>query len=133
MKIAAFNKRDAANVPRELVLRNSFTDETAYGPDGKPLIIWVYGAQSDRSRNAHKARERKSGRKGELSDEENARIGAEYLAAITQGWSDNWEDDEGNKVEYTPENAVSLYLANDGIADQVIAFALDITNYDPKK
>ena len=133
MKIAAFNKRDAANVPKPLTLVDSFTGEIATGKDGKPMIMWIYGAQSDNARNAHKERERKYGKKSNISTEDQTKIGAEYLAAITQGWSDNWVDDDDKPVKYTPENAVLLYTANDGIAEQVLNFAVDISNYDQKK
>jgi hypothetical protein len=133
MKIAGLSKRDIANVPRELVLRDVANGEILYGADEKPMVIWVYGAQSDRARNAQKAMARKSGRKSDPSDDELEKGGAEFLAALIQGWSDNWVDDDNEKIEYTAETALKVVMANDGIADQVWDFAKDIQNYDPKK
>lgn len=134
MKIASLNTRDAANIPRPLTLHDAF-DQTqeALGADGKPMVLWLYGMQSDRARNAQRERERKHGNRKNLTDEQTARIGAEFLAAITQGWSDNWVDDDGKKIEYSPETAIQVYLCNDGLARQVMSFTAEIENYDPKR
>jgi hypothetical protein len=133
MKIAALNTRDAANRPRELVLRDAFSGEVLHGADGKPMRVWVYGDPSDKARNAKKEVMRKSGGSANLSEEDHERIGAEYLAEITQGWSDNWIDENGEAIPFTHENAVQVYLLNDGMADQVTKFSRNISNYDPKK
>lgn len=135
MKVNKFNTRNASNIPRTLHLRDPFNQQAAnqviVDENGKTLDFQVYGARSDISRNALKATERKYGKK-HLTDEQAVRSGAEYLAAITAGWSDNVEDDDG-PIPYSYENAVNLYIKEDWIAEQVGLFSRDITNYDPTR
>jgi hypothetical protein len=54
-----------------------------------------------------------------------------FLAAITAGWSANIEMN-GEPLKYNHENAVKLYLEQDWIGKQVLDFAQDMANYDPK-
>ena len=130
MKVNKFNTRKAASTPRKLSLRDPYTKETLIDEDGKTVDFFVYGMQSDKARNALKNRDRKYGKGRELSDEEAARSGAEFLAAITQGWSPNVEGEDG-PIPFSFEAAVDLYMEEDWIARQVQEFAMEIRNFDP--
>lgn len=131
MKITKYNTRDASNVPGKLCLVDPFTDELLIDEDGKTVDIYIYGMQSDIARNARKTRDRKYGKVKNLTDDQASKSGAEFLADITQGWSGNLEDDDG-PVTFNRDAAVSLYLDQDWIANQVLKFAADLSNYDPK-
>tara|TARA_Y100001951_G_C11147571_1_gene187272 strand:+ start:127 stop:522 length:396 start_codon:yes stop_codon:yes gene_type:complete len=129
MDITKFNTVSASSKARTLKLKNPFTNETIEDEDGNNLEIMVYGVKSIAGKNAIAERDRK-GKDDKQSDDEKARIGAEFLAALTAGWSDNFElGDE--QLKYNNENAVKLYLSEDWIADQVLSFALNLKNYDP--
>lgn len=133
MKISRLNTRDACNVPQKISLRDPFTGEVLRDDDGQTLDFYVYGVKSDAARNAIKARDRKHGKQGKLSNEEAEQAGAEYLAAITQGWKGPLEVDwHPGELPYTPENAVELYLREDWVAGQISQFSMDLSNYDPK-
>jgi hypothetical protein len=81
---------------------------------------------SDMARNAINDRQRKKS-----EQEDDAKIGAEYLAAITMGWSKNVEDDNG-PIEYSQKAAVALYMEQDWIARQVLGFSTDLGNFNPQ-
>lgn len=130
MKISNFNTTTACNVPRKLSLRDPFTNDLLVDDEGNTLDFYVYGAHSDVSRNARRDSERRT-KSGKLSDEESAKIGAEYLAKVTQGWSANIEDDDG-PIEFNQKNAMKVYLSEDWIAGQVLNFSQGLGNYDPK-
>lgn len=132
MIISKFNTRDASNVPHKMSLNDPFTKEVLRDEDGRTLDFFVYGIQSDASRNARKARVRKYG-KGDLSGAVAEQAGAEFIAEITQGWSDNIEDEQG-KIKYTGiESAAELFKKHDWIATQVYEFAMNLENFDPKR
>lgn len=134
MRVADLNTRAASNNAQTLSLKDPFskTGELLRDEDGSTVDIYIYGMSSDASRNALKERERRYGKKEELSDDEAADFGAEYLASITAGWSDNLEDDDG-PITFSHANAKRLYQEQDWIALQVSQFAMDLSNYDPKK
>lgn len=134
MKVTDLNTREASNVAQTLHLKDPYskTGKLLRDEDGRTVDIYIYGVSSDASRNAVKERERRYGKKESLSDEEASDIGAEYLASITAGWSDNLEDDDG-PIKFTHENAKQLYKEQDWIAIQISQFAMDLSNYDPKK
>lgn len=134
MRVTDLNTRDASNVARTLSLKDPYsaTGELLRDDDGSTVDIYLYGVNSDQSRNAVKDRERRYGKSEELSDDEAAEIGAEYLAAITAGWSENLENDDG-PIPFSHANAKKLYKEQDWIANQVSRFAMDLSNYDPKK
>lgn len=131
-----FNVTEACSTPRKMNLKDPFTQMVLKDPDGNTYDFYIYGAQSDIGRNALKERERRYGKNTVLGDEENAEVGAEYLAKVTQGWSNNLEslyDEEVTEVAYTHKRAVELYKEEDWIARQVIDFSLNTANYDPKR
>jgi len=130
MKVSKYNTRKAASTPRKMHLRNPFTQEVLIDDDGKTIDFFVYGVESDVARNALKERDRKYGKASNLTDDEAIRSEAELLAAITQGWSPNLENDDG-PIPFSREAAVKLYLEEDWIARQVQRFSLEIRNYDP--
>lgn len=132
MKINKFNTTNASNVPQTLSLADPFTGETLVDENDDTLDIYVYGIQSDASRNAMKARDRQYGKQTKLSDEKAAQSGAEFLAALTHGWSGNIEDDDG-PIQHSREAAIELYKSQDWIAKQVQQFSMDLANYDPKR
>ncbi len=57
------------------------------------------------------------------TDEQKAKAGAKLLASITTGWEGIEED--GKELVFSFDNAVSLYLKYDWIADQILAKAYD--------
>ena len=130
MDLGKFNTTAASDEAKTLSLINPFTEETIIDEKGKTLDIYVYGIKSTAARNAHAERERRSGNR-KLSFEASMREGAKFLAAITKGWSDNVEMD-GAPLKYNHENAIKLYLEQDWIGKQVLDFAQDMANYDPK-
>lgn len=134
MKIGKFNTNKACNVAITHSLLNPFTGEVLKDDDGRTLDVYVYGAHSDASRNAMKERDRKYGDVKAMSEEELTNSGAEYLAAITAGWSDNVEDDNG-PVAFSREKAAELYKTEDWdwVAKQVGQASRNMSNYDPKK
>lgn len=129
MKIDSFNTTTACNIPRKLSLRDPFSGKVITDEEGKTLDIYLYGIKSDIARNATKALKRAMSIGTEEGD---ADAGSDYLAAITQGWSSNIEDDDG-PIEFSLENAKRIYLEQDWIADQATRFVREVSNYDPKR
>lgn len=130
MDLNKYNTTAASDVPQTLELRDPFTDEVILDSNDVPVTLELYGMRSTHARNAHAARQRKS--KKDPTTEEAAKLGAEYLAAITAGWSQNLEIGEG-PMPYSRQNAVKLYLEQDWVASQALDFASDLGNYDPKR
>jgi len=130
MDITQYNTTVASDNAQTLSLKDPFTDELLIDEDGKTVDIYLYGIQSTAARNAVAERERKSNKK-DLTDEQSKELGAEFLAKLTVGWSDNIEV-EGEKLKHTYNNAVALYMEQDWIGQQVIAFVSSLENYDPK-
>lgn len=130
MDIRQFNTTAASDVAQTLSLRNPFTGELIREEDGSTLDLQLFGIRSTHGRNAMAARSRKL--KGHLSEEEESRVGAEFLASLTAGWSKNMEMD-GEPLKFNFNNAVKLYLAQDWITQQVSEFVADLGNYDPKR
>ena len=131
MDVSKYNTTDAANIARKLSLKDPFTKEILLDDAGATVDIFVYGMVSDVSRNAQAARDRKYGKVSILDDNRASQAGAEFLASITKGWSDNLEGADGS-IAFTSENAIKLYLAQDWIAGQVLEFSRNLANYDPK-
>jgi hypothetical protein len=126
MKIGQYNTTLACNIPRKLSLRNPFDNSILKDEVGNTLDFYIYGMHSDMARNAINDRPRK---KSENEDE--SKIGAEYLTAITMGWSPNVEDDDG-PLEFNQKNAMKLYMEQDWIARQVLNFSTDLGNFNPR-
>jgi hypothetical protein len=126
MKLNQYNTTIACNIPRKVSLRNPFDNAIIKDDKGDTLDFFVYGMHSDMARNAINDRQRK---KAEQDDD--TKIGAEYLAAITMGWSHNIEDDNG-QIEYSQKAAVKLYIEQDWIARQVLTFSTDLGNFNPR-
>jgi len=156
MDITQYNTTVASDNAQTLSLKDPFTDELLIDEDGKTVDIYLYGIQSTAARNAVAERERKSNKKDltdeqskelgaeflakltvgksnkkDLTDEQSKELGAEFLAKLTVGWSENIEV-EGEKLKHTYNNAVALYMEQDWIGQQVIAFVSSLENYDPK-
>lgn len=130
MDITKYNTQVASDNAQTLNLRDPFTDDVLVDSDGNTVDIFLYGIQSTAARNAIAERERRSNKK-ELSDEESKELGAEFLAKLTVGWSDNIEVD-GKKLAFNYKNAVKLYMDQDWIGQQVISFISKLENYAPK-
>lgn len=130
MDITKYNTQVASDNAQTLNLRDPFTDDVLVDSDGNTVDIFLYGIQSTAARNAIAERERRSNKK-ELSDEESKELGAEFLAKLTVGWSDNIEVD-GKKLTFNFKNAVKLYMDQDWIGQQVISFISKLENYAPK-
>ena len=131
MKVKQFNTIDACNIPRPLELADPYTGETLLDEEGATLNIMIYGVKSDAARNAIKARDRKWGKRADLSDEDAQESGAEYLAAITHSVGANIETDDGPVTNH--DGKIKLYRNEDWIATQVINFSNRLPNYDPKR
>ena len=126
MKVDKFNVQKACNVPKKLSLVDPFSGETIIDDDGKTLDLFVYGIKSSIARNAVKERDRKYGNIKKMTPEQQAKSGAEFLATLTQGWTENIENDDG-----AYNSAVDMYLEQDWIAEQVQDFAMKLDNFDP--
>lgn len=126
MKVDKFNVQKACNVPKKLSLVDPFSGETIIDDDGKTLDLFVYGIKSSIARNAVKERDRKYGNIKKMTPEQQAKSGAEFLATLTQGWTENIENDDG-----AYKSAVDMYLEQDWIAEQVQDFAMKLDNFDP--
>lgn len=130
MDITKYNTTVASDNAQTLNLKDPFTNQVLIDEDGNTVYIYLYGVQSTAARNAVAERERKSNKK-DLTDEQSKELGAEFLAKLTVGWSDNIEV-EGEKLKHTYNNAVALYMEQDWIGQQVIAFVSSLENYAPK-
>ena len=130
MDITKYNTTVASDHAQTLNLKDPFTNQVLIDEDGNTVDIYLYGVQSTAARNAVAERERKSNKK-DLTDEQSKELGAEFLAKLTVGWSDNIEV-EGEKLKHTYNNAVALYMEQDWIGQQVIAFVSSLENYAPK-
>jgi hypothetical protein len=130
MDITKYNTTVASDNAQTLNLKDPFTNQVLIDEDGNTVDIYLYGVQSTAARNAVAERERKSNKK-DLTDEQSKELGAEFLAKLTVGWSDNIEV-EGEKLKHTYNNAVALYMEQDWIGQQVIAFVSSLENYAPK-
>ena len=126
MKVDKFNVQKACNVPKKLSLVDPFSGETIIDDDGKTLDIFVYGIKSSIARNAIKDRDRKYGNIKKMTPEQQSKSGAEFLAALTQGWSENIENDDG-----LYKSAIDMYVDQDWIAEQVQEFSMQLDNFDP--
>lgn len=130
MDIAKYNTTLASDQAQTMSLKDPFTGEILVDEDGQTIDFYLYGIQSTAARNALAERERRSN-KGKPSSEESLRLGAEFLAALTSGWSHNIEI-EGETLPYSYSNAVTLYMEQDWIGQQVIQFVNNLENYAPK-
>lgn len=130
MDLSSFNTTAASDIPQTLELRDPFTQQVLRDDDGDPVTIDLYGMRSSHGRNANAIRQRRQ--KKDLSDDEAAQYGAEFLAALTAGWSKNLELDDG-PLAFTQKNAIRLYKEQDWVASQALEFAADLGNYDPKR
>lgn len=124
MNVNQYNTTLACNIPRKLSLRNPYNGETLRDAKGNTVDIYLYGMLSDHARNAVKSQARHE-------DRQDDQVGGEILAALTQGWSDNLEDDDG-PIPFTRERAARLYIEQDWIANQVLAFVKDLGNFNPR-
>lgn len=130
MDLSKLNTTAASDIPRACSLVNPFTHELLLDDEGRTADIFVYGMKSTAARNANAARSRKA--KANLSDEESAKLGAEFLADLTVRWSDNIELG-GERLEFNRQNAIRMYLEQDWVAEQVLRFVVEIENFDPKR
>ena len=130
MDITKYNTTVASDNAQTLHLRDPFTNEVLVDENGDTVDIHLYGIQSTAARNALAERERRSNKK-DLTDDQSKELGAEFLAKLTVGWSDNIEV-EGEKLKFTYNNAVALYMEQDWIGQQVVSFVSRLENYAPK-
>lgn len=125
MDLSKLNTQKAANQSAEVVLVNPFNGEVLKDSKGGKIVINVMGFQSEAARNKIASQKR-----AKHADQE--KQGAELLATLTTGWTDNIELD-GKKLDYSFDNAVMLYEREDWVARQVLDVATNIANYEPKK
>lgn len=130
--IRQYNPIAASDKPRGLELRNPFTGDVIIGDDGEPVTFRVYGMLSSHAKRAVAEHVRLADR----TEEQKRQDGAELLAAITAWWSSNFcfgKEGIDERFECTRENAVRLYLDQDWIGGQVLAFARELRNYSPER
>lgn len=129
MDLAALNPIKACDVPADVTIRHPGYKTPLQSDEGEVLAVTVYGMQSTVARNAgaQAARDRTE----TSTEDEQAEIGAKYLAALTVGWSDFLELN-GEPLPFSFENAVKLYMQEDWLARQVYVFANNLVNYYPK-
>jgi len=130
MDITKYNTTVASDKAQTLHLRDPFTDKVLVDENEDTVDIHLYGIQSTAARNALAERERRSNKK-DLTDQQSKELGAEFLAKLTVGWSNNIEV-EGEKLPFNYKNAVALYMEQDWIGQQVISFVSNLENYAPK-
>lgn len=120
VNLSKYNPQKAK--PRTLELKNPANEETIRDAKGKPVTITVNSMQSSVARNFFIDLNK---REGSTKDEGEA---LRLAAALTVGWSDNIETDDG-KLTFSQENALKLYETEDWIGAQVIEFAGDPSNF----
>lgn len=120
MNLSKFNPQKAK--PRTLELKNPENQEVIKDAKGKPVTVTVNSMQSSTARNFFIDLNKRG---ASMKDEGEA---VRLAAAITVGWSDNIETDDG-KLEFSEDNAVKLYETEDWIGAQVIDFAGDPSNF----
>ena len=130
MKITAYNTKDACNNPQKMSLKDPFSGKILKDENGKTLDIFLYGKDSDRARQVSFEIERKFGKVENRTEEEQEQATIYKLARVTENWSDNIEDDEG-QIKFSFENAQKLYSEQEWIALQAFRFVLDLSNFDP--
>jgi len=130
MKLKRLDTKSAYEIPVKCTITDAFTSDQLIGSDGKPMEIYLYGAESEQARNAVREKDRKYGKK-KLTEEQVAEFNADFLVAITQGISPNWEGDDGSAIVYTRAVMRELYKDNDGLRLQVIRFTSDVSEYAP--
>ena len=126
MKVDKFNVQKACNVPKKLSLVDPFSGETIIDDEGNTLDLFIYGIKSSIARNAVKERDRKYGNIKKMTPEQQSKSGAEFLSALTQGFTENIENEDGPY-----KSAVDMYIEQDWIAEQVQDFAMKLDNFDP--
>jgi hypothetical protein len=127
MDLSKFNTQRACDISASVKLRNPFTAELLKDENGNYLEIQIMGFHSTAARNILTAQKRRRN-SGTLSDED---AGAELLAILTTGWSDNVQLG-GERLEFSRANAQKLYLSESWVANQVTAFAAELGNYNPE-
>jgi hypothetical protein len=125
MDLSKLNTQKAANQSADVVLVNPFNGEVLKDSKGGKVVINVMGFQSEAARNKIASQKR-------VKHADQEKQGAELLATLTTGWTDNIELD-GKKLDYSFDNAVMLYEREDWVARQVLDVATNIANYEPKK
>jgi len=109
----------------DLQLTNPYDGQVIVDADSNPVVITLHGMQSSIARNKFAELKKKN---KDLDEEE---TGAEILAALTESWSSNLVTDLGS-LPCNFKNAKALYLAEDWIAAQILAFVTEVSNFAPK-
>ena len=128
MDLSTLNTNAASDIAKKMKLRNPFTNELIKDESESPIEFEVLGMQSQAGKNAIADQMRKS--RADMTDEELDRNGAELLARLVVSWSDNIHLGK-EKLSYSYENAVRLFMSEDWIAKQVLNFSTKLRNYDP--
>lgn len=120
MNLSKYNPQKAK--PQTLELKNPESRGVIRDGKGRPVTITVNSMQSSIARNFFIDLNKRG---ASMKDEGEA---VRLAAALTVGWSDNIETDDG-KIAFSEDNAVKLYEAEDWIGAQVIDFAGDPSNF----
>ncbi|MFV1943912.1 hypothetical protein VPH49_24240 [Pseudomonas luteola] len=132
MNLSKLNTRIAAEKGEDLHLRHPTTGEKLYTEDGQPITIRMAGTDSSIYRNAIKDMVRQ--RKGvkTTTPEQGEAFALDLLTSITLDWKNIVLSDDGEPLQFSPENARNLYAEYTWIREQADEFAGDRANFLPK-
>lgn len=114
----------------DMALRHPVTDEVLHGDDEQPIVFRLAGSDSGRWRRKIKQLGARLAEKRnrKLTPDQAEAQGAELLACVTLGWSENFTVD-GEPLPFSEDAARKLYLAQPWIREQVDLFVGDRANF----
>lgn len=128
MDLSKLNTRAASDVSKPMKLRNPFTGKLILDEEEKPIVIDVLGIGSQAAKTAMAEQQRRT--KDDMTDAEKDELGAEMLACVVTGWTDNIHIGD-EKLSFSKANAIRLFIKEDWIAKQILYFCTELRNYDP--
>ncbi len=135
LDFSVFDSRTPANEGAWLHLTvpgtkdKAYLDHTVKNPK-KPVRLKLVGAKSDKYREWMQQLRRNMRADDEMTREAADLEDAQMLARLTIGW-ENVVDD-GEPLEFTPENAEKLYFKYNEIRVQAFNFFMDSGNFMPR-
>lgn len=129
MDLSKFNLVEQAETPSVLHLCNPVNDEPLVTEDGGNVTLSLLGKDSPVAQAAIKQRTQKQLNKKKLKFDVDELVEAsiELLTAVTTGWENISEN--GTAIEFSKDNAKSLYTRYPWIREQADAFVSDRENF----
>lgn len=129
MDLSKFNLVEQAETPSVLLLCNPVNDEPLVTEDGDNVTLSLLGKDSHVAQAAIKQRTQKQLNKKKLKFDVDELVEAsiELLTAVTTGWENISEN--GTAIEFSKDNAKSLYTRYPWIREQADAFVSDRENF----